>query len=131
MEARFFSTLYDDISLALLYSAADVFVAPSVQENLSNAVMESMACGTPVVAFRIGGMPDLIDHRRNGYLAEPFEADDLARGIQWVIESPSRHMEMGREARTKVEAEYEMTKVARQYLDLYQEVTSEGSVGHP
>src|SRR5690606_32116939 len=60
--------LSDDISLALLYSCADVFVAPSVQDNLPNTVMEALCCGVPCVAFSIGGMPDMISHQQNGYL---------------------------------------------------------------
>jgi glycosyltransferase involved in cell wall biosynthesis len=68
--------------LAEIYSAADVFVAPSLQDNLPNTVMESLACGTPVVAFDIGGMPDMIEHQKNGYLAKPYDVTDLAHGIE-------------------------------------------------
>src|SRR5690606_16437207 len=71
MPTSYLGTLHDDVPLALVYSAADVLVAPSVQEDLSNGVMEAMACGTPTVAFDIGGMSDLIDHQQNGYLARP------------------------------------------------------------
>lgn len=85
---NFFGILKDDWSLALLYSACDVLIAPSVQENLSNAVMEAMACETPVVAFNIGGMPDMIQHKTTGYLATPFDAEDLANGIDYVIQNP-------------------------------------------
>ena len=59
---HYLGRLNDDISLALVYSAADVFVAPSIQDNLPNTVMEALACGTPCVAFKIGGMPDMIEH---------------------------------------------------------------------
>ena len=68
-----------------LYSAADVLVAPSRMDNLANIVVEASACGLPAVAFDVGGMPDLIDHRRTGYLAAPYDADDLAEGIDWVL----------------------------------------------
>ncbi len=78
--------LHDEISLALLYSAVDVFVAPSRQDNLPNTVVEAIACGTPTVAFKIGGMPDLIQHQVSGYLALPDDVKDLARGIEWVLE---------------------------------------------
>jgi glycosyltransferase involved in cell wall biosynthesis len=131
MHSRYLGMQHDDISLALLYSAADVLVAPSVQENLSNAVMESMACGTPVVAFDVGGMPDLIDHLENGYLAKPFETDDLSEGIRWVIESESRLRELGARARKKVEAEYAMAVVARKYREVYEEAVSSPPAGRP
>ncbi|WP_373544557.1 glycosyltransferase, partial [Chamaesiphon sp.] len=83
---RYMGHLHDEISLALLYSAVDVFVAPSRQDNLPNTVVEAIACGTPTVAFKIGGMPDLIQHQVSGYLALPDDVKDLARGIEWVLE---------------------------------------------
>ena len=76
---RYMGHLHDEVSLALLYSAVDVFVAPSRQDNLPNTVVEASACGTPTVAFNIGGMPDLIEHQVSGYLAIPYEIRDLAK----------------------------------------------------
>lgn len=77
--------LYDYISLKLLYSAADVRVVPTKSENLPNAVVEAIACGTPCVGFHTRGIPDLIDHKETGYFAEPYEADDLANDIVFVL----------------------------------------------
>ena len=77
--------LGDSVSISLLYSACDVFVLPALQENLPNTLMESLACGTPCVAFNHGGIPDLVRHQRNGYLARFKDTVDLARGIQWVL----------------------------------------------
>lgn len=114
--------LNDDARLAALYSAADVFVAPSIQENLSNTVMEALACGTPCVAFDIGGMPDMIEHRRNGYLARPFDAADLAEGIRWILEDDQRRKELSSRARQKVLDEFAMPVVARRHLDLYRRI---------
>ena len=56
-----------------------------MRENLPYVIMESLSCGTPVLAFDIGGISDMIDHKVNGYLAKPFEIDDLAKGIKWVL----------------------------------------------
>ncbi|HWQ37916.1 MAG TPA: glycosyltransferase family 4 protein [Burkholderiales bacterium] len=126
MESVFVGTLADDIALALAYSAADVFVAPSTQENLSNAVMEALACGTPVVAFDVGGMPDMIEHRENGYLAQPFDPSALADGLQWVLEDDARRARLAERARAKVLEEFEMSRVARRYLALYQEILAVG-----
>jgi glycosyltransferase involved in cell wall biosynthesis len=95
---------------------------PSRSENLPNTIIESLACGTPVVAFRVGGIPDLIDHKVNGYLAEPFDTEDLARGIAWVLEDPERHARLRAAARAKAEREYEMTHIARRYLALYEDI---------
>lgn len=108
--------IHDDNKLRKIYSAADVFVAPSVQENLSNAVMESLSCSTPVAAFDIGGMSDMIDHKETGYLAKPFDAADLAAGIAYS----AAHPQMRRNARRKVEESFGMSVVGKQYKALYQ-----------
>ena len=111
----------DEASLQLLYCAADVMVVPSLQENLSNAIMESLACGTPVVAFDIGGNGDLIEHKYNGYLAEPFSPTDLAEGICWVLYSPG-YVALSKNARDKVLRCFDSKVVAKQYIDLYKSI---------
>jgi len=127
-KTRFLGPLSDDISLSLVYNAADAFIAPSVQDNLPNTVMEAMACGTPCIAFDIGGMPDMIDHRINGYLAKPFDVDDLAGGIAWLLEDETRLGDLSRAARDKVAREYSLRFIAARYLDIYREAT-EQSIG--
>ncbi|HSH72708.1 MAG TPA: glycosyltransferase family 4 protein [Methylophilaceae bacterium] len=122
MKVHYIGNLGDEISQILLYSAVDVTVAPSMQENLSNTVMESLACGAPVVAFNVGGMPDLIDHMSTGYLARPFEVDDLAAGIKWVVEDKNRHGLLSQAARKSVLEKYALEKVSNQYIDLYQDI---------
>ena len=77
----------DERRIVDIYQAADVFVLPSLSENLPNTIMEAMACGLPCVGFRVGGIPEEIDHKRNGYVAEYRSADDLARGIRRVLTS--------------------------------------------
>lgn len=122
MKTHYMGPLHDEISQVMLYSAADVTVAPSMQENLSNTVMESLACGTPVVAFNIGGMPDMINHQASGYLARAFEPDDLAAGVVWVLEDKARHAMLSQQARKTVEDRYSLQTVAYRYLVLYQDV---------
>lgn len=122
MEIHSLGRIPDDATLSFVYSAADVFIAPSLQENLSNTVMESLACGTPVVAFNIGGMPDMIDHKRNGYLAKPFECQDLAEGIVWVLEDDEKCLQLSESARKKVLENYESTNIAHRYLNLYEKI---------
>ena len=114
----------DETTLAHLYSAADVFVLPSLQESLGYTVMEAMACGTPCVAFNQGGVPDLIDQRQNGYLAQPYEPSDLARGIAWIVEDEHRREELSRNARRKIEQEFAMEHVVKRHLVLYREIES-------
>ena len=116
--------LYDDVSLAAAYSAADIFVCPSLQENLPNTVAESLACGTPAVAFRTGGLPDMIRHQENGYLAAAFDPTDLAQGIKWLVDDDSRYNKLCAAARQKADMDYNIRKVTKQYESLYQEVAT-------
>jgi glycosyltransferase involved in cell wall biosynthesis len=116
-----FGYMPGDLSLRILYNAADVMVMPSIQENLANTIMESLACGTPVVAFDIGGNRDMIDHQKNGYLAEPFSPTSLAKGIDWVL-NYTLPQELSHNARQKVIERFDSRKVAEQYLGLYQKI---------
>lgn len=113
---------FPDNMLTKLYSAADVFVAPSVQDNLPNTIMESLACGTPSVAFNIGGMSDMIVHKENGYLAKPFNTDDLARGIEWVVKQDQRQKVLCENSRKYVEKNFELKYIAKKYTDLYYQI---------
>lgn len=128
LESHYLGRLNDDISLAVVYAAADVFVAPSIQDNLPNTVMEALACGTPCVAFDIGGMPDMIEHQHNGYLAQPFDSEDLAKGIVWVLENKERHQKLCDRARQKAEQEFTLEIQARRYESLYHEIQTESAI---
>ncbi|WP_110954059.1 glycosyltransferase family 4 protein [Anaerosinus massiliensis] len=121
-KTTYLGRLYDDITLNILYSSADVFIAPSISENLPNTVMESIACGTPVVAFNIGGISDLINHKQNGYLAKPFESEDLARGIAYILEDKERWNMLSHNARKKVIDTFDINIVAKKYINLYEEI---------
>jgi glycosyltransferase involved in cell wall biosynthesis len=124
-KAHYLGTLSDDLSLALVYSAADVFVVPSTQENLANTVMEAISCGIPCVAFNIGGMPDMIEHQENGYLAQPYKIEDLAQGIVWVLENQERYQKLSHRARKKAEQEFTLEIQAQRYLSLFTEILTE------
>jgi glycosyltransferase involved in cell wall biosynthesis len=119
---QYLGKLNDDIALSLVYSAADVFVAPSQEDNLPNTVLESLACGTPCVAFNIGGMPDLIEHQKNGYLAQPCEIKDLAHGIQWILDNTEQVHQLRDRARKKVETEFNQTIQTQRYLSLFNNI---------
>ena len=121
---HYLGQLHDDVSLRVLYSAADIMIVPSLQENLSNAIMESLACGTPVVAFNIGGNSDMIEHQSNGYLAQPFDTDDLANGIEWLLNAPN-YQQLCDNARDKVLTHFDSQLVAKQYIALYKEILAQ------
>lgn len=122
IRTHYLGKLWDDLSIVLALSAADVFVAPSIQDNLPNTVLEAIACGTPCAAFDIGGMPDLIDHEYNGYLARPFDTDDLAKGVIWILEQEERYQKLAHAARKKVEHAFRLDRQAMRYQDLFQQL---------
>jgi glycosyltransferase involved in cell wall biosynthesis len=86
-------------------------------------IMENLSCGTPIVAFDIGGNSDMIDHKENGYLAKPFDKLDLAYGIRWVLENQN-YNDLRKNAREKVLKEFGSKKVVNEYIKLYKEVLS-------
>ena len=87
IKIRFMGKVSDEYTLTLIYNAVDVFVSPSVEDNFPNTVLESLHCGTPVVAFNTGGLPDMIKCKKNGYLAEYKNSQDLAYGIKWSLDN--------------------------------------------
>ncbi|MCQ2093894.1 MAG: glycosyltransferase family 4 protein [Bacteroidaceae bacterium] len=102
-----------------LYNAVDLFVTPSLQENLPNTIMESMACGTPCVGFNIGGIPEMIDHMQNGYVAQYRDAEDFAKGIQWCL-APENYSMLCANARQKVLDSYSEEHIAHRYTEVYE-----------
>lgn len=104
--------------MAKLYAKSACFVTPSLQDNLPNTIMEAMACGTPCVGFNVGGIPEMIDHEVNGYVARYKDAADLADGISYVL--ANRKM-LGEAAREKVLATYSEESVVKRYIKVYSE----------
>ena len=107
--------------MARLLATADAFIAPSRQDNLPNTVLEATACGLPSVAFRIGGMPDMIEHEVTGYLARPFDVHDLAKGLAWVLSDRARLRSLKEAARRKAEHEFGSDRQAERMLAIYEE----------
>ncbi|TWI99886.1 glycosyltransferase involved in cell wall biosynthesis [Mucilaginibacter frigoritolerans] len=107
--------------LAELYSMADVFVSSAIEDNLPNTIMEALACGTPVVAFNTGGIPDMVEHKENGYLAEFKSATDFAAGIHYVLTTDKKG-ELAVSARDKVLNTFTNEIVAAQYIAVYQSI---------
>ena len=108
----------DEHRIVDIYNAADVFVLPSLSENLPNTIMEAMACGVPCVGFRVGGIPEEIDHKKNGYVAEYRSSEDLARGIRWIL-TEADYQALSDNAVHKVVQNYSQHSVAMKYLDVY------------
>lgn len=114
----------NDLMMAISYSAADMFVLPTLADNFPNTILESMACGTPVVSFDVGGISEALTHMETGYVATPEDPDDLARGIQILLDDSVRH-EMGHRCREVVEEMYSLQREIDDFSRLYNELRSQ------
>ncbi|MDR1645486.1 MAG: glycosyltransferase family 4 protein [Tannerellaceae bacterium] len=115
--------LRNEKRIAELYNTVDVFVTPSLEDNLPNTIMEAMACGTPCVGFNVGGIPEMIDHKITGYLATYKDVEDLANGIQWVLGNKNS-ANLSEACLKKVQENYAESIVALKYVELYQNLLS-------
>ncbi len=118
----FLGSFSDDLSLRVIYSAADVMVVPSIQEAFGQTASEAHACGTPVVAFKIGGLVDIVSHRETGYLADPYDSNSLAYGINWCLENEERNKKLSLQARLKAKKYWDSIIIAKKYIDAYNSV---------
>jgi len=117
--------LESDVLLSVLYSFADLFVIPSRQDNLPNTVLESMACGTPVVGFNVGGIPDMVRSGETGWLAEVGSVRALRQALDTALRDDEARRRMGKRCREVVEEEYALEVQARRYRDLYRQMVGE------
>jgi glycosyltransferase involved in cell wall biosynthesis len=117
-----FGTVTDEARLRAFYAACDIFVCPSLQDNLPNTVLEAMACGTPVVAFDTGGLGDLVKQDESGCLVKLADVGALSRVISELLSDDARRLRLGRKARAVVEADFSPEVVARRHIDLYREM---------
>jgi glycosyltransferase involved in cell wall biosynthesis len=118
-------SIQSDLLLSVFYSLADVFVIPSRQDNLPNTVLESMACGTPVVGFGTGGIPDMVRPDETGWLAEPEDASALRQAIAGALSDETERNRMADRCRQIVEEEYTLDVQARAYKSLYESLLNQ------
>ncbi len=122
-EVRYLGTTHDENRVVAAYNAADALVLPCEMDNLPNVIKEAMCCGVPCAAFNVGGVPDMLDHQETGYLAKPYEAADLARGIGWAVSAA------GAELRAKIRQsaleKFSPHKVVPQYIRFYRDILSD------
>lgn len=104
-----------------IYNAVDLYVTPSLQDNLPNTIMEAMACGVPCVGFNVGGIPEMIDHLHNGYVADYKSAEDFANGILWTLDE-GEYQSLSEEAHRKVSSSYSESTIARKYIHIYNKI---------
>lgn len=111
-KTRFMGYLEDEYTTSLAYNASDVFVVPSLADNQPTTVQESLACGTPVVGFNVGGIPDMIDHKQNGYLATYKDENDLANGIKFCLDN---------KIKGQMKPCFEMEETINKHLQLFEQ----------
>lgn len=111
----------DSDTLARYYSAADMLLYPSVADNCPLVVLEAMACGLPVVSFDTGGIPELVEHKTNGYIAEYRNTKDLETGMNYLLNLPPQEIEkMKQYSVDKINSGFSIEKMTDQYLEIYQ-----------
>ena len=119
-----FNYISNEKELVNIYNAVDLYVTPSLEENLPNTIMEAMACGVPCVGFNVGGIPEMIDHLHNGYVAEYKSAEDFANGIHWTL-TEGEYETLSEEASRKVTACYSEGIIAKRYIEVYNKITGD------
>ena len=135
-------TIYSDIAhlhlghidnerlLSLIYSSAEVFAIPSLEDNFPNCVLESMSCGTPVVGFKVGGIPDMVRHGDTGLLVPPQDVKALRTAIAEMLQNQEKRTEMAENCRRIATEEYSLEVQAQRYVNLYETIRGE-QIGQP
>ena len=111
----------DEHLMASIYNSCNAFVIPSLQDNLPNTIVEAMASGVPCIATKVGGIPQMINHKENGYLAEPKDAEDIKRGLEWLF-GESDYQQVCQNARSFATREYSEQSVAMRYIEIYNDL---------
>lgn len=122
---HYLGKINDEVTMSLIYNAADVVVVPSRVESFGQVASEATACGTPVAAFGATGLLDVVEHEVTGYLAAPFDVEDLAKGILWCLERSGSQV-MVDACRARAEALWSYSTVAAQYMEIYEKC----AIGH-
>ena len=113
----------DEMTMSMVYSLADVFVIPSLQDNLPNTSLEALACGVPTVAFSVGGLVDVVRPGKTGALVTPGDVDGLGDAIAYLLSNDEERKKMAAECRRVAVEEYALEAQARRYVALYEAMT--------
>lgn len=120
-QAKSTGFIESDKAIAEAYSSADAFVLASKYDNLPNMLVEASACGVPLVGFETGGIPDIIKNKQNGYSAKAFDSEDLARGLNYVLDDEN-NIRLSKNAREFAVNKFDIKKVAAQYINHYKKI---------
>ncbi len=122
IEIKSLGYVHDNNHLAAIYSAADIFILPSLEDNLPNTVLEAMACGTPVIAFNVGGIPDMIENGVTGYLAPTFDTREMGASILKLLFDEDKRRQMRIDCRQVIEQKFKLQDQAGRYLELFHDL---------
>ena len=114
----------DDESLRSIYQSCDVFVLPSLQDNLPNTCVEAISCGTPVCAFNSGGVEDIVINKKTGYLAKKIDSHDLANGINWIL-STGDNKKLALDCRNHAVKNFSYPIISKKYKDIYERLIAD------
>jgi glycosyltransferase involved in cell wall biosynthesis len=120
----------NEAEIVSAYRSADVFVLPSICENLPNTIGEALACGIPCVAFSVGGIPDMIVPNENGYLARPFDVPDLRRALEDCLAASANSVDFGMMARRRAETMFDAAKIGKAYVEEFISAVDRQSCAH-
>ena len=121
LPVHFLGRFSDPCAMSLVYNAANVMLVPSRMDNLPQTATEPTACGIPIVCFNVGGLVDIVTHKQTGYIAQRFDIEDFASGINWVLNEADTVL-LSKQARAKAVLEYDETKCAKSYQQIYEEI---------
>ncbi len=121
MPVHFLGRVSDEITMSLIYNSANVMLVPSRMDNLPQTATEPTSCGIPIVCFNVGGLTDIVEHQKTGYIANRFDVTDFAKGIDWVLNKADTKL-ISKQAREKALTDYDRTKCVDSYSKVYHEV---------
>jgi glycosyltransferase involved in cell wall biosynthesis len=117
-----FGFIQSDDKLAQVYSAADAFLLPSLEDNFPNTILEAMSCGTPCITFSVGGLPELIQNGFNGYMVPCFDINIFGEKVINIVKNPAKRKQMGTNCRELIEKKYQLKHQAIKYIELYEDL---------
>lgn len=124
IETHFLGHIYDDLALKIVYSLFDITLVPSLSESFGQIALESLACGTPVVCFEATGLQDIVTHKKDGYLAQPFLASKLTEGILWLSSLSKKEYENIQNNAIEKAKKFDYSFISKKYIDQYKKMIS-------
>ncbi|NOQ39659.1 MAG: glycosyltransferase [Anaerolineales bacterium] len=121
-KVKHFGFVKDPASQVLMYNAADLFLCSTLADAQPQTAVEALACGTPVIAYDIGPMPELIQEGKTGFIAPDVSVESLAATLEEVLDNPEQLVEMGQYCREEAEQKYDLSKQTKMYIDLYENI---------